>query len=47
MYKGILRNFFIKREQKTVTEIKCFLSCISIPKLCEDKATLFDGNLTG
>ena len=42
---GILQNF-LKPNQKTVAEIKSFLSHINIPKLSEDSAKLCEENLT-
>ena len=44
--KEFYETLFKKREQRTKTEIKSFLSHINIPKLSEDKAKLFDDDLT-
>ena len=44
--KEFYETLFKKREQKTVTEIKSFLSHINIPKLSEDKRKLCEEDLT-
>ena len=47
---GCIKKFyetpFKKLEQKTATEIKSFLSHINIPKLSEEKAKLYEKDLT-
>ena len=44
--KEFCETLFKKRKQKTVTEIKSFLSDINIPKLFEDKRKLCEEDLT-